>query len=525
MDTQIRVKFLGGTADGDNLTGSCILLTIKSGKNITRLLIDAGLIQCSPKEFFTRNRAILKELNPSLLDGIIVTHPHTDHVGGLPLVVNHGSGDAMRIICTESTARIIGVMLADSAKIQAETCYAIKASAKANVKVGAKRKISRDQQALGKREKLKNKKNGQPIVAAEEPLYTMEDVEKTCSLIKNGGFPYQEWIKLFNHGVSLKFYQSGHVLGGAICVIRVKTKTKDIYLGFSGDLGRHDGIILPPPATIEEKIDYWFTESTYGGKVHPEREDEIKQLIALIKEAVVQKKKIIIPSFALERAQEIIYLLSYYMQIGDIPEIPIYLDAPMASTITNIFADSWDEGMFAGQERLKFNPFNPDENKFLHIIPTQLDSLALVKAPGPYIVIAGSGMCDAGRVRDHLRAGLGNPNIIVCLVGYMAKNSLGRKLKDGLPIVNMNKKEIVVKARIKCFDSFSAHSDSPFLVSYAKALVDNHSAEDSLRKIFIVHGEENSSAFLKLELLEALADRKYPLKNIIIPKLNDEIIL
>ena len=525
MDTQIRVKILGGTADGDDLTGSCILLTIKQGKNITRLLIDAGLIQCSPKEFFVRNRAILKELKPNQLDGVIVTHAHTDHTGRLPLLVNHGFGETSRIICTTATAKIIGVMLADSAKIQAETCHSIKASAKAEAKPARSRRVSRDQLALGKHDKMKKKRADQKSAPAEEPLYTMEDVEKTCSLIKNGGYEYQEWIKLFNHGVSLKFYQSGHVLGGAICIIKVKTKTGDIHIGFSGDLGRIDDIILPPPAMVEEKVDYWFTESTYGGKVHPQRDDEIKQLLQLVREAVAQKRKVIIPSFALERAQVLLYLLSYYMYIGEIPEIPIYLDAPMASIITEIFAESWDDGMFVGQEKLPFNPFNQDENKFFKVVSSQLDSLDLVKTAGPYIVIAGSGMCDAGRVRDHLRAGLGNPNVTVCLVGYMARNSLGRKLKDGLPLVNMNKQEIVIKAKIVCFDSFSAHADSPFLGSYAKSLADNPEAGHELQKVFIVHGEENSSAFLKLELIEALADMQYPLKNIIIPKLNDEIIL
>jgi metallo-beta-lactamase family protein len=524
MDARISVKFLGGTAEGDDLTGSCILLTIKQGKNITNLLIDAGLIQCGPKEFFERNRALLNELKPSQLDGIIITHAHTDHTGRLPMLVKHGFGDTSRIICTTATAKIIGVMLADSAKIQAEMLHGLKKTAKMT---GAKVKktIPRDQAALGKHDKVKRKKASERSIQSEEPLYTLEDVDRTGYLIKNGGYEYQEWIKLFNHGVSLKFYQSGHVLGGAICVIKVKTRVGEIHLGFSGDLGRSDGIILPPPAIVEEPIDFWFTESTYGGKVHPDREDEIKDLMALIREAVEQKKKIIIPSFALERAQEILYLLSYAMQAGEIPKIPVYLDAPMASKITSIFADSWDDGMFAGQERLEFNPFNPGENKQLNIVANPIDSLALVNMPGPYVVIAGSGMCDAGRVRDHLRAGLPNPNVIVCLVGYMAKSSLGRKLKEGLPLVNMNREEIIIKAKIVCFDSFSAHADSLFLVDYARTILANPGYATKKRKIFIVHGEEKSSAFLKLELMEALGPEADISEKIIIPKLNEEFVL
>jgi len=517
----ITVKFLGGVA-GDNLTGSSVLLTVRRGKETFRCLIDAGLIQCSSREFFDKNREILNELKPGYLDAIILTHPHLDHIGRLPLLVKNGFGQRGRIICTEATASLLRVMLEDSAKIQAIESESLKTK---NFN-GAERKnkqknYRRDRGTRGNYDRIQSrlqKKKKTKHDNACDPLYNLEDVSATCALVKNGGFLYKTWLKLAK-GISLKFYPSGHVLGGAISVIKIETKTKTTYLGFSGDLGRQDGIILPPPEIVEEKLDYWFSESTYGGEVHPERDEEIAQLLKIVARAANNKQKIIIPSFALERTQEIVYLLSYYMSINQIPKIPIYLDSPMATKITEVFAKNWDAQMFEDQSLLTFNPFS--DNPFLTTIADQESSLALIQEPGPYIVIAGSGMCDAGRVREHLRVGLGQEKTIIFLVGYMARNSLGRRLKDGLPIIKMNGVEIVVKAEIIGFDSFSAHADSPFLTSYAKELATNN----QLQKIFLIHGEDDGATFLKADMLEALPNNHNWLENIIIPKLGQEVIL
>lgn len=516
MNANIRVQFLGGLA-GDNLTGSCILLTVIYKKQISKFLIDAGIIQYGFKESFKKNREILDQLRPRGLDAIILTHSHIDHVGRVPLLVKHGfGGQKGRIITTEATASLLPVMLEDSAKIQAIDSEHLKTKVVLeNLKNfkdhGGKKKRSYYQT---KREMIKNSDGDL------DPLYDLDDVKATCTLIKNGGFPYKIWIKLAK-GINLKFYPSGHVLGGAICVIGIQDKNKEIFIGFSGDLGRQDGIILPPPEMVEEELSYWVSESTYGGSTHPGRDEEISQLLKLITRASNEKKKVIIPSFALERAQEIVYLLSYYMKIGKIPVMPIYLDSPMAKKITEIFSRNWDLKMFEGQEALDFNPFSVDQNPYLKTIDDQESSLALIKEPGPYIVIAGSGMCNAGRVRDHLRSGLGQKQTIVCLVGYMAKRSLGRELKDGQPIVRMNRIEIAVKAEIAVFDSFSAHADSPFLTSYANYIASNR----KLKKIFLNHGEGQGATSLKLEMLETLPKGYDWLQNIVVPKLKQEVIL
>jgi len=518
MYTHIKIVFLGGLASSDNLTGSCILLIIQQGKSIAKILVDAGLIQCIFKESLIKNQKILSQLDLKSIGSIILTHSHTDHVGRLPLLTKHGFRG--RVICTKSTARILPIMLEDSAKIQAlETHYLKGRDLKDQNNDFKNHHQGRDTLRLGKYDQRRSKKRS---IAGKscEPLYDLDDVALSMTLVKNGGYNYHEWIKLYKH-ISVKFYPSGHVLGGAIVIIKIKDGRRYLHFGFSGDLGRPDGIILPPPEIVDENLDYWFIESTYGGKTHPTRNQEIFQIQEVVRQAAKKKEKIIIPSFALERAQEIIYLLSYYMSIGEVPAIPIFLDSPLASKITDIFEDNWNSGMFLDQNRLNFNPFSPVENKFLKLISSEIESNDLALKPGPHIIIAGSGMCDAGRIRSHLYHNLSQSSTVVCLVGYMAVNSLGRKLQENLPIVRMNKKDIMVKAKIIKFESFSAHADSNYLTKYTKTVALNS------KKIFIVHGEEAGAVALKLQLINVLsgshANDRW-LKDIIIPKF-EEIVL
>ncbi|MFA4942001.1 MAG: MBL fold metallo-hydrolase [Patescibacteria group bacterium] len=518
MDTRISVQFLGGVVG--QLTGSCTLLTVRQGKRIINILIDCGLVQCGFKNSITINQEILFHLDPKLIDYIILTHAHVDHGGRIPLLV--ANGFAGRIICTPETSSLLRVMLEDTAKILALEARHLAKLARKRGKNYQTRPNNPDRMTQGSYDRRKRKgkylKTQAPSYA---PLYTMEDVEATCKLVKNGGFGYRKWIRL-DKGIDLKFYPPGHVLGGAICVIKIKTQSGDVHLGFSGDLGREDGIILPPPEYPEEKIDWWVTEGTYGGEIHPLREEEIARLFNLVREAKKGNKKIIIPSFALERAQEIIYVITDNMRKGIIPPIIIYLNSPMAAKILNVFAACWRDGMFSDQASLDFNPFDPAENHYLRIVKNPTDSVKLIETPGPYIVIAGSGMCDAGRVREHLKNELGNKETIVCIVGYMANNSLGRKLKDGLQAVKMNGNIINVKAEIVSFNSLSAHADKDHLVSFAKFVMDGNSNERA--RIFIVHAEKEGADCLALELLQKLSGENWS-NRIIIPKLGEEIIL
>jgi len=520
--TVMSVTFFGGVADPDvnNLTGSCTLFKVKQGKRITNILVDAGLIQGSFHGFLNKNQEILEQLNLKDIDFIILTHSHIDHIGRLPLFTKYGFKG--RIICTEGTANLLNVMLEDSAKIQmAEAGYL---NAKAKKAGHDKQSKHYKPSACGKydRVKLLNKKYRQKNENHYSPLYTTKDVADVEALVKNGGYGYYEWIGL-SHNVSVKFYPSGHVMGGSIVVIKVKNGQADLHLCFSGDLGRRDGIILPPPDLPEEKIGWLISESTYGGRMHPDRDKEIKKLLDIIRKAAKNKQRIIIPSFALERSQEIIYLLSYYMSKGEIPVIPIYLDSPLASRITTVFSEGWRLGMFSDQDRLGFNPFDILENPYLKIITEQKDSDALIAHDGPHVIIAGSGMCDAGRVRAHLRANAGNINTIICLVGYMAANSLGRKIKDGWRTVNMNKQEIIIKADVFSFDSLSAHADHEFLVQYILSVLAKN--PDSDKRVFLVHGEAKSAQDLRVGVEMELTQKLKEKTRIAIPKLNQEFIL
>jgi len=515
MTQRISLQTLGGVASEDNPTGSCHLLSIKRKKQDLRILIDCGLYQGLRVERKARNRIL--ETKAERIDCIVVTHEHIDHVGRIPYLVKQGFSGS--IYCTKQASGLMDIMLRDTANIfQKEFEEKLKKRKGANKSKGN----SRGRKDYARRESKKTRKD-KSLIPPTAPLYTIKDVEKTLELIKNNGFEYEKWIRL-EKDVDLKFYPSGHVLGGAICVIRIAPEKPDgkfFHIGFSGDLGRKDGIILPPPAKISEPIDRWVSESTYGNKEHPPREDEIKDFLSLILEASVKKSAIIIPSFALERAQEIIYLISYYMHQKIIPEMPIYLDSPMARKITGYYGEQWDSGMFLDQLLLDFNPYKPEENRFLKIVESDVDSLELAASPGPRIVIAASGMCDHGRIRNHLKFALPDKDAIVALIGFMAFGTLGEKLREGMPLVKMNDREIRVYAKIVSFKSFSAHADGPHLVEYAFILMQGSKPKD--KKIIIVHGVKKSGLCLKAALIDKLGPEWQ--NHIVIPELNEIIEL
>lgn len=517
MALRVDVRYLGGVANGINLTGSCIYLKIRRGKKITRLLVDAGLLQCEFKNSIKKNEEMLTQIDPAKVNCLILTHSHIDHSGRLPFLVKKGF--VGKVFTTKPTSALLRAMLPDSANIQeSEANYLNRKRKKAERNNG--KEISAKKQR--KRKKGKEKEKKEAIYCLDiEPLYSMKDVEKSYQLIKNDGFDYGIWIKL-ETGIGLKFFPSGHVLGGAICLLRIKEmdSSEYVYFGFSGDLGREDGIILPPPEKINVPVDYWFVESTYGDRIHPERDSEIKKMLELVNEVAQKKKIMIIPSFALERVQEILYLLSYHMHAGNVAKLPIYLDSPLALQITKVYSEYWRTKMFKDQDILPFNPFDISENPYLKISVSREESTELSKSTGPHIVIAGSGMCDAGRVRNHLRENLSNSNAIVSLVGFMADGSLGAKLRDGFPLVKMNGQEITVKAKIVIFGSLSAHADSLFLPVYTKSIIRMGGSRKP--KIVIGHGSEKGGLTLKRNLTENLKPLGWS-GEIIIPNLNQVI--
>ncbi len=517
---KIKITFLGGVASS-NLTGSSYVVSIRTGKKILKIMIDIGLVQGRHSDLLPDNLGILDHLQkhnlaPSTLDYIILTHSHIDHVGRLPLMEKNGFKGS--IICTVATKRLLPAMLEDSAKVQAIENGHHKPHKKE--KIQNARPLTR-----GKYDRVKNHSRGGP--KTENVLYTPAEAISSTSRVKNGGYNYFEWIRL-SHNVEAKLYPSGHVMGGAIIVLRIKDDKKSFHLCFSGDLGRRDGIILPPPAKIAEPIDAMVMESTYGGKQHPDRNAEIAKLKEIILKAAKERRRLIIPSFSFERSQEIFYLLCKMIQDGEIEPLEIYLDSPLGEKITKEFAKGWEEGMFADQADLNINPFDPEENKNLKVVGSREESCALTqKEDVTHVIVAGSGMCDAGRVRNHLRANLPNHRTTVCLVGYMADDTLGRTLKDRRhddPFsVRMNGEEVAVKADIVCFDSFSAHADSSFLSEYARQTLAKD--QKAPKQLFLVHGTFAGARDLKEEIEAALNSRRRKKTAITIPRINEVVTI
>lgn len=517
MKVSIRLKFLGGVADGVHLTGSCTYIEVAIGKQITRILVDTGMWQGSYVRSFKENSSLKTDF--AKVDAVVWTHSHVDHIGRFPYFFKKGFKGS--VYCTEPTSRVSEIMLSDTAKIlSSEVNYRLRKERKTNSGF----KTDGNNKSKDRNKEKYNKKSKGAASKISPVLFSEEDVKNSLVLIKNDGYEYYRWIKI-EKGIWLKFYPSGHVLGGAICVFKIANGASEdiIYLGFSGDLGRQDGIILPPPEIPEEKVDFWFVESTYGGICHPSRKDEADRIFQIIREAASNQKKVLMPSFAFERTQEIIYLLSNYIHNGDIPKMPIYLDAPLANRITRVFRDYWRTPMFRDQGMLRdFNPFDPAENKYLHVVETDEASALLSKLPGPYILISGAGMCEAGRIRNHLRQNLSDSKTVVCLIGFMAPGTLGRRLQDGLPIIVMNGEDIKVEARIEKFQSFSAHADGPFIVSYSQEVI-NREPRFAGKSIFLLHGEERGASCIKNDLVDSLG--KEWLGRIHIPELNESIKL
>ena len=491
---KVRMTVLGGPADRNNPTGSCLLLEIRIGKFETRGLIDVGMWQ--GKDASKRN-ALLPP-HPERLDFIVLTHPHTDHAGRLPFAVKNGF--CGRVFCTKPTAALLPPMLLDSAKI---------------VQMEARNRKRKASRAIPTKRKQRKKRARQ--FKPPEFVFSDKDVEQSLALIKCEGYDYYDWIHLGKR-LYLKFYPSGHVLGGGICVLRIDRNSSpenSIYIGFSGDLGREDGIILPSPVKVKEKLDWWMTESTYGGMKHPPRDKEISKLIGLLYRAQENGGKILIPSFSLERTQELMYILSCYMREGKAPPLTIYLDSPLAEKITRVFAAHWDDALlFKGQEELDFNPFDRQENPYLKVVEDMHASIRLMETSGSCIIIAGAGMCDAGRIRDHLKKALPDKKNTICLVGHMVEGTLGRKLSEMQNPVHMNGYEISVRADIVQFQSFSAHGDKGVLVGYPKRIV--------IKKgVFILHGDRERSHQLQQDLRKKLSRDV----TVYIPALNEAISL
>jgi metallo-beta-lactamase family protein len=444
---QIRLSFLGAA---QNVTGSQYL--VETDKN--RLLVDCGLYQ--ERELKGRNWSPFF-MPPQSLGAVLLTHAHLDHCGLLPRLVQKEFDQA--IYCTAATAEITRIMLLDAGKLQEEDAE------------------------FKKRRHQKEKRKGR---YPEIPLYTQADAEAVFPLFSP--VKYGQSLQI-SEGIEASFHDAGHVLGSSMVRLKIKQDGETRVIIFSGDIGRWKKPMLEDP-TLFDEADYVVIESTYGDRLL-EPVDETAQEFAEIINATANKGgNIIIPSFALERSQEIMYYLNKFRLEGRIPPLPTFVDSPMAISITEVFGNH--PQLFDGEmKKLLSQEKSPFDFPELKLTRTTEESKELNHLTGSNIIIAGSGMCTGGRIKHHLVNNITREESTILFVGYQASGTLGRHIVDGAKSVRILGQYYPVRARIAQVHGFSAHADRDELIKWLSSLT------KPPRRVFITHGELDASKSLE----------------------------
>lgn len=432
------MQLLSAGAAG-TVTGSCHLIEL-SGKKI---LIDCGMFQ-GPRELELKNRDDFP-FEVGDIDAVLVTHGHLDHIGRLPLLIKRGyQGPIYTIKATQDIARVI---LLDSAKIQQEDYER------------AMRKARR----RGEEDKV------------DEPLYDEEDATQALRVMSEP-VSFEKALDLGN-GVSASFHPAGHILGSAF----IELDSPDGRVICSGDLGNRESA-LQADAALPRECDAVLVETTYADRTHRDLSATLEEFRSLIDEAVERGGNVMIPSFALERTQVVLYHLNEMMQRGDIPNMPVFLDSPMATKMTRLYqecANEFNEPIKEALERGD-DPFEPPT---LTYTVTPKESMAINDISGGAIIIAGSGMMTGGRIVHHLKHNLWRENASLIVVGYQAQGTLGRKIVEGAESVRIMGDSIIVRARVETVNGFSAHADQDDLLRWLEPTGNAN--------IYLVHGEKD----------------------------------
>lgn len=454
----MKISFLGAAKI---VTGSNYLIETRN----TKFLIDCGMFQGSK----TINRMNYEPFtfNPEEIDFMVLSHAHIDHSGRIPKLTKKGFKG--NIYATKATTDLCSIMLPDSGHIQ---------------------------EMENKWDNRKRRRSGEKL---REPLYTVKEAEESLKYFKP--VLYNQKIKL-SEEVTLRFRDAGHILGSSIIELWIKEDNKETKLVFSGDLGRSDRPILRDPSIIDE-ADYLIVESTYGNKQHHPSEDDAKELISIINTTVKRGGNVVIPSFAVERAQDIIYELNkYYTEYTktedqDFLSVPVYIDSPLTVSATEIFlrnADCFDEDTL-NLINIGNNPLDFHNLKFTRTVE---ESRQLNISKESKVIISASGMCTAGRIKHHLKHNLWRKESSIVFVGYQASGTLGRRIKEGEKVVKIFGEEIKVNAEIYSLEGFSGHADREGIIRWIKSF------KNKPQKIFVVHGEGEATEEVSKKIEEEL---------------------
>lgn len=462
----MQIEFHGAVR---TVTGSQHLVSVNGRK----ILLDCGLYQGSRKESYARNQHLPYDVTQ--IDVLVLSHAHIDHSGNIPNLVKSGfTGD---IICTYATRDLCSIMLRDSAKIQ-----------------------QYDIEYLNK----KRLRKGLPLL---EPYYTMEDAVESLKYFI--GIGYERPFQLMP-GVTLTFYDAGHILGSAIVVLDIvdQEAQRDTRLVFSGDLGRPDRPILQDPTFIDE-ADILLVESTYGNRLHDPTEEVAGKLEQVVNETCRRGGKLIVPAFAVGRTQELVYALHQLVHSRDIsPNLPVFVDSPLAidaTTIYRLHPEAYDQEVFEFLDNDKHGDlFGFDMMRYTR---STAESKELNFLREPAVIISASGMCEAGRILHHLKNNIEDHNNAVLIVGWQAPDTLGRRIVERQPKVRIFGEEYELNARVITLNGLSAHADRAELLDWT-----GHFGKKAART-FIVHGEVEAS----FALADGLGQQGYP--DVIVPEL------
>ena len=419
-----------------------------------RLLLDCGMAQGRREEAKKLNSEF--PFDPEKIDAVVLSHAHLDHSGKLPMLVKKGFSGS--IFSTSATRDLCSAMLADSASLQ---------------------------EMDAKYVNRQNEKQGLPFI---KPLYTLHDVARTMRLFQTVEF--QRPLEILP-GIKMTFRNAGHILGSASVSLEIaegRDKKKVTALAFTGDLGRKGAAVVKDPDIID-RADVLITESTYGGRDHGPMDEARKNLARVVRETANNGGLLIIPAFAVGRTQDVVYHLHELMQSREIPQMPVYVDSPLATNITEIFRahpECFDEET----EQLLMQDGGDDPFGFnmLRYTRSTEESKKLNNIRRPAIIISASGMCEGGRVLHHLRRNVGDPNTTVLFVGFQAENTLGRKLLRGDKTARIYGEEHEVRARMEKIDGYSAHADEGEMLDFINAIPNRP------KHVFVVHGEPDATA-------------------------------